>query len=84
MSDDTWQKLHKHESTDDAVKELRDRVVNMERYIYDIKVVQSFIPQIKSDIESNKNDIAQLKLDVRGLRHAVDKMLFIDARRPGK
>lgn len=64
-----------HSNTDhDDIKDIKERLTTMEKYIYDIRSMQTVMPQHTIDIEESKRQINNINLSIKKLVYVVDKL----------
>ncbi len=71
--DDTFPNRSGHDNDHD-MNDIKDRLTVMEKYIYDIKAMQTVMPQHTIDIEESKRQINNINLSIKKLVYVVDKL----------
>lgn len=72
MMDETFANRSGHDNDHD-MNDIKERLLNMEKYIYDIKAIQTIMPQVKYEIQCNKDDIGQMKINIKQINFMLGK-----------
>ncbi len=72
--DETFPQRSRSDHDHDDIKDIKDRLTAMEKYIYDIKAIQTIMPRHTIDIEESKRQINNINLSIKKLVYVVDKL----------
>jgi len=71
--DETFPQLSRSDTDPGYIKDIKDRLTTMEKYIYDINAIQTIMPQVKYEIQCNKDDIFQMKRNIKQINFILGK-----------